>query len=143
MGTHLMKPVWLAILFVTVTCVSCDSTPPVARQAPVVDEVMLSDLVANPQRFHGLRIRLKGMCRVEFEGTALYQNSDAYRQRRDAEAVWLSVGWPVAPGLGALDGQEVTIEGTFDSAKKGHLAAYVGSLIDIKDINGIAISVGD
>lgn len=68
-------------------------------------------------------------------------DSDAYRQRRGADGVWLSVGWPVAPSIQALDGQEVLVEGTFDSTKQGHEAAYVGSLADIRKIAGIDISV--
>jgi hypothetical protein len=103
----------------------------------VFDEVTMSDLLATPQKFHGLRIRVKGMCRIEFEGTALYANGEAYRQRRSAAAVWLTLGWPVPAGIQALDGQEATVEGTFDTVKKGHDGAYLGSMIEIKTVGGI------
>jgi hypothetical protein len=141
MTNRWLKPAWFLVLLVGVVCSGCDSTLPEVRQAAAVDEVTISDVVANPAKFHGLRVRVKGLCRIEFEGTALYKNPDAYRQRRGTDGVWLRVGWPVLPGIQALDGQEVSIEGTFDHAKKGHDAAYVGSLIEIKDIAGIAISV--
>jgi hypothetical protein len=119
----------------------CDSTPPPVRQVSLVDEVHISDVLANPQKFHGVRIRMKGACRIEFEGTALYRNPDAYRHRRGADGVWLSIGWPVGPRIQAIDGQEVLVEGTFDSTRKGHEASYVASLTDITKIADIEMPV--
>jgi hypothetical protein len=96
-----------------------------------IDELTVSEVIAAPQKFQRTRLRVKGVCRIEFEGTALYTNREAMNDRTSAEAIWLTVGWPVPSDVQGLDGKEVSIEGTFDLGKKGHDAAYVGSLVDV------------
>ena len=139
MTNLLRSAVWVAMFPTVNMSLGCDSTPPAVREPSTVDEVTVSDVVADPQKFHAVRVRMKGVCRIEFEGTALYQNSDAYEQRRGAAGVWLRVGWPVAHGIQALNGQEISVEGTFDITKTGHEAAYVGNLTNIREIAGVEI----
>lgn len=60
--------------------------------------------------------------------------SDADRLGR--QAIWLNLGWPVNKDVQKLNGREVTVEGTFDAAAKGHMGTFAGSL---KDVQGFAV----
>ena len=84
---------------------------------------------------HGLRVRLTGYCRIEFEGNAIYPSEADYRARRLDRAVWLSIGWPVdAASTAACDQRRVIVDGTYNADHKGHYGMYQGSLEDVTGI---------
>jgi hypothetical protein len=112
----------------------CAPAAPAVRRAAPVEEVELSTILSNPKRFHLSRVRVNGICRIEFEGNALYTDRDAYDTRRSSRAVWLDVGWPVKQSIQELDGQPAVVEGIFDETNKGHWGAYAGSFTEIKDL---------
>ncbi len=97
----------------------------------VVDEVSLNTIVQDANKFHGLRVRVKGVARIEFEGTAVYSELKAYESRQMRDAIWLTIGWPVSADTLQLNGREIVVEGVFDASQKGHYGAYAGALVDV------------
>lgn len=131
-GTIVRRTAPTSMLLIALAGASCDAAvPPVQRASPVNDVPMIS-VLNDPQKFNAVRLRLRGICRIEFEGNALYLSRQSFNDRHAEQAIWLNLGWPVKPDVQRLDGQEVIIEGTFDGAGKGHWGAFAGSLKDIQ-----------
>ena len=117
-----------------ISVASCRGEGPPVQQPNTVDDVELSDLLANPDRYHRARIRVKGIARIEFEGNSLYSDRSAFESRAWKKAVWLGVGWPVKDDVLALNGKNVVIEGRFDTSLSGHEGAFVGSIIEVSSL---------
>jgi len=89
-------------------------------------EISMVQLLANPDKFDGKRIRVIGFLRLEFEGKALFLHKEDFRESIFKNAVWVDV-------LGnALQmkqsGHYVVAEGTFDAKDHGHLDAFSGCI---------------
>jgi hypothetical protein len=52
-----------------------------AQDKSPIQSITMVQLLGNPEKFDGIKIRLKGYCRVEFEGTAIYLNKEDYSTR--------------------------------------------------------------
>jgi hypothetical protein len=105
------------------------------QRSVVIDDVKLSDILEHPTQFDHVRLRVKGIARIEFEGNSLYADRDALTARKRNQAIGLDVGWPVKDDLKQLNGRDVVVEGTFDASSKGHLGAYVGSMVAISKVS--------
>ena len=128
-------------LFAATGVIGCGtpSVPPVQKGvATEIEEVDLAALVADPGRFQRARIRVKGICRIEFEGNALYVDRPSFAQRNSRQALWLDLGWPVRLGGTDLTGRLVQVEGVFDGTRKGSEGAFAGTLIQIEKIEPFA-----
>src|SRR6478752_5783673 len=111
---------------VAVVAASCDASVPAVQHSSPVDDVPMMSILNEPQKFDAVRLRVRGICRIEFEGTALYLNRELFAARRENQAIWLRVGWPVTPEVQKLDGREVIVDGTYDPAAKGHMGMFGG-----------------
>jgi hypothetical protein len=126
------------VLFATLMLLgltACRSEVPPVQRSSVIDEVELSDILANPEQFDRVKLRVKGIARIEFEGNSLYFDRDAFTVRRWKKAIWLDLGWPVKDDIQKLNGRDVVVEGTFDASLTGHEAAYVGSMVAISKLS--------
>ena len=134
-GTILRKAASICFcVLVALVAASCDASVPAVQRSSPVDDVPMLSVLNEPQKFNAVRLRLRGVCRIEFEGNALYLNREAHADRYAKQAIWLRLGWPVTPDVQKLDGHEVIVEGTFDAATKGHMGVFAGSLIDIQGL---------
>ena len=93
-------------------------------------------LLANPDRYHGKKIRLEGFLHVEFEGNAIYSSKDHADHLITHEAFWVSFDKVAIPFEGIVGPKEfhrrwVMIEGTFDKNRRGHLSGWSGEINDI------------
>ena len=136
-GTIVRKTAPTSILLIALAGASCDAAVPLVQRSSPVDDVPMISVLNEPQKFNAVRLRLRGICRIEFEGNALYLGRQSFNDRHAEQAIWLNLGWPVKPDVQRLDGQEVIVEGTFDAADKGHLGAFAGSLTDIQALKAI------
>jgi hypothetical protein len=89
---------------------------------PIID---LSTLLSRPNDYNGERVRVRGVIAVEFERKALYATKEDLLSGEKRPAVWLSFR-PTNPA--ALHGQCVIVEGVFDSAARGHLGMWAGTI---------------
>lgn len=133
----LLRTSWAIAGVAALLSLACSQKPPDPRIVKNIESVELREVVENAQRYNGSRIRVNGVCRIEFEGNALYLDGEDFRERRTHQAVWLDLGWPVRLGSKDLDGKVVTIEATFDAMNTGTERAFAGSLIDIASIEAV------
>ncbi len=94
-------------------------------------DVSLFDLLLNPDKYHGVQIRVIGVLRYEFEEKAIYLCKDHYQFHINRNAFWISV----LPSLNDrlkeikdLDGKYVAIEGVFNKKQLGHKGGFIGTI---------------
>ena len=121
--------------FILFSLVGCRPESPPVQRSNVIDDVELSDILANPKQFDHVRLRVKGIVRIEFEANSLYSDRDSMTARKWKNAIWLDLGWPVKDDLQQLNGRDVVVDGTFDASRTGHEGAYVGSMVAISKLS--------
>jgi hypothetical protein len=88
------------------------------------ESVSMVRVLANPEKFHGKRIRVIGFLRLEFEGNALYLHEEDYRHLLTDNALWVDMG--ADKEHAGLSMHYVLIEGTFNAKLRGHLGLCSG-----------------
>lgn len=101
------------------------------------EAVLLEKLLETPRTFHGKAVRIEGLLRLEFEGTALWVNRQEMREGRCDRALWIDLP-PVGMGppkeLERFHDKRVALTGTLATDKRGHLGLFAGSLYNVKDV---------
>lgn len=105
-----------------------------------VQKISMIALIANPEKYNGCLVRLKGFLNLEFEGDGLYLHKDDYELGISKNGLWLEVegaqldlGWAKR-----CNRQYVILEGTFQMENKGHMASFSGSLNNITRIDRLS-----
>ena len=98
-------------------------------------------LLANPQHYHGRKIRVEGFMHVEFEGNAIYLSKDDADHLITSNGLWVSFDKNAIPYEGVVGPKEfhrkwVLIEGVFkyNPQGSGHFGGWSG---EIKSIDRI------
>jgi len=100
---------------------------PLAEQA--YQDVSLVALLANPAAYDGKAVRVAGFLSLEFEGSAIYLDREAYATGLYRNAVWVEIpGLKIGDPLRMKDGRYVSISGIFDARDHGHMGAFSGEL---------------
>ena len=86
--------------------------------------ISLITLIQNPEKYQGKRIRLIGLCTLDFEGKAMWISREDLDKAVTKNAIWLDV--KLDDQSKKLNGKFLLIEGTFDAKRKGHLGMYSG-----------------
>jgi len=113
----------------------CSSDVPAVHRATAIDDVELSEILANPKRFDHVQLRVKGIARIEFEANSLYFDRTAFNTRQSKRAIWLDLGWPVRDDVQQLNRRDVVVEGTFDASLTGQDGAYLGSIVTVGKVS--------
>jgi hypothetical protein len=105
--------------------------------------VSLVALIANPELYHGKRVRVNGFLVLENDGQAIYLNRDDYDNLITKNAVWIKVG---REGLNHIrkhirsKWRYCALEGVFDAQDNGNLDLWSGSLkLDDKPVFHLTI----
>lgn len=96
--------------------------------------VTMQQLLAEPQRFEGQRVRTTGFLRLEFEANALYQTRDDFNNTVMQHAVWLDLTNAQLRRLGKLNNGHVVVEGVFTAQYKGNGGKWPGALRPVADV---------
>jgi hypothetical protein len=96
--------------------------------------VPMQQLLADPQRFEGQRIRTTGFLRLEFEANALYQTREDFNGAVMQHAVWLDLTNAQLRSLSKLNNGHVIIDGVFSAQYKGHGGKWPGALTRIAGV---------
>jgi hypothetical protein len=96
------------------------------------------NLIATPERFHGRRVRVAGYYRYGFERSALYPSKEIGDNLRIFNGIWIDIGDDSS--WSSFNERYIVLDGIFDTERKGHLGAFVGSIRevnrdDVIDIN--------
>ena len=101
------------------------------RDTGALADVSLLQLIATPERFDGKLVRVKGYCRLAFEGTALYLHQQDYEHGMPENSVWLEISRSEREGRKALQDKYVIVEARFGASERGHFGMFSGSLKEI------------
>jgi hypothetical protein len=114
-----------------------DPYPPASRcvevseaQACTLYGVSLVELIADPRRYDGLRVRVIGWLNLEFEGDAIYLHREDYTHGLSRNGLWVELGRGLPRGP-ACGGGYALIEGRFDARRTGHMGLWSGAIVDI------------
>jgi hypothetical protein len=105
--------------------------PAHAAGAPTVT---MQQLLAEPRRFEGQRVRTTGFLRLEFEANALYPTRDDFNNSVMRHAVWLDLTNAQLRRLGKLNNGHVVVEGTFTAQYMGQGGKWPGALRHVASV---------
>ncbi|MBB6109606.1 hypothetical protein SAMN05421821_10522 [Mucilaginibacter lappiensis] len=96
-------------------------------------DVSLVNLIANPDKYNGKKIRVIGYLHLEFEGNGLYLHKDDYDHAISKNSIWVSIGpkHPEVSNLKQYSDHYVIMEGTYNSEMTGHMGMNSGSIENI------------
>ena len=95
--------------------------------------VSMTELIATPERYHGVRVRLIAVGNLEFEGNYISTDKEAW-ENHTTEQIWVELGEELQleyEELQRYNGEYVIIEGVFDMYDKGHFPMFQGALHDV------------
>ena len=95
--------------------------------------VPMDTLLANPKRFDGKRVSVKGYWHIEFEGDCLYTNKEGYKNSDHKNALW--VDFRKRREIDSLNDHFVVMDGIFDMRNKGHMDMNGGSITNITKVS--------
>lgn len=119
LGCAPMKP--LSNSYSKVTSPSGDRCASGSEGTCVLYEVSVIELIADPERWDGKKVRLVGFVNLEFERNQLCLLPGSHQ----TECIWLDIEGLKDPGF--RRGQSL-VEGIFDGKNKGHLGLYSGAI---------------
>lgn len=100
-----------------------------AQEQEKIKEVSLAEIVANPARYDGQTVRVRGFLLSRFENRALYINDDDLDREK---SLWVANTLDIANRIRRLAGQYVVVEGTIDAKSHGHMNKFAGTVIVTK-----------
>ena len=95
--------------------------------------VSMTELIATPERYHGVKVRLIAVGNLEFEGNYISTDKEAW-ENHTTDKIWIELGEELEPyyeRLQRYNGEYVIIEGVFNMYDKGHFAMFQGALHDV------------
>lgn len=107
-----------------------------ALQTQKPDYVSLIELIANPEKYHGKIIRVKGFLRLEFEGNGIYLSKEDWKHGVTKNAFWVGFDHDYLKELKPrkISGNWVFLEGVFDKNDKGHGGLFSGKIRSITKV---------
>ncbi len=94
--------------------------------------VTLVQLIANPEKFNGKRVRVIGFLRLEFEGDVLYLHREDYENAILGNGIWVDVTPAITKQKASLNMNYVLLEGVFSSSDRGHMGMWSGTIKQIR-----------
>lgn len=85
-------------------------------------------LIANPQKHDGARVRVTAFLNLEFEGNALYFHREDFEKSLLENAIWLELTDKQLLASTKLSGGYTLVEGTFSAKERGHFGSFSGSI---------------
>jgi hypothetical protein len=101
-------------------------------QYPESYTISIIQLIANPEKYDGKRVRFIGYLILEFEGDAIYLHKEDYENSIVKNGLWVDVDR--ANNWGTYNKKYVIIDAVFDAGNKGHMGMWSGGLKDIRSI---------
>jgi hypothetical protein len=99
-----------------------------------VQEVSIKKLLANPERYNGKRVIIRGFLNLAFENDALYQYEEDYKHGIIKTALWVNLNTKIAARALQCNKNYVVVEAVFDGGETGHMDLFRGGLKDLTRI---------
>ncbi|MBQ6803118.1 MAG: hypothetical protein IJP04_00530 [Clostridia bacterium] len=128
-------PVVIILVLVGVIAVNSNlfspSVIPSAQGSQKYQNVSIIQLIANPEKYHGQGVRVKGVGNLEFEGDSISLSQEDWKYHL-GNRLWLELGKEISyTEAKQYNGQYVIIEGIFDQHDTGHLGMFYGAIKNI------------
>jgi hypothetical protein len=94
--------------------------------------VSIAALVADPQKYHGKQVLVRGYVRLEFEGNAIYLHRDDYKYGISENGIWLNVKNCARRDGSSFRAGYAMVVGTFSAIDHGHLGMWQGEITTSK-----------
>jgi len=133
-------PLKLAVIIFTTLLLVIPATRPAEDRNYV--EVSLISLIANPEKFDGEYVLIKGVAYLDHHYSlyAVYLTREDKRAANDKNAIYLIL----APSLGKVDqlnDKYVMTRGLFSARDKGQSGSFSGSLAEVDLIRSIKLDI--
>jgi hypothetical protein len=115
----------LSVIAVTLAAFG-QATPPGTGQTTAPVSVSLVQLIATPDRYDGVSVRIKGFFHLEFEEVAVYLSRDDCAMRNSANAVWLRMDKNERERYRRHTDRFVMVEGLYSAREQGHNGGWAG-----------------
>jgi hypothetical protein len=107
----------------------------VGHRDPAAESVSLIAIVANPEKYDGKHVQIRGAFRTEFEGNVVCVNVDDLTHSISKNCIWFNIGpnlnVQANGGLSRFNNSYMLLEGKFSSRSTGHLGMNSGSLENV------------
>lgn len=95
-------------------------------------EVSMIQLIADPQRYDGKRVRIIGFLHLEFEGDAIYLHREDFEHGITKNALWVNLPTDMTrEQINAVNDKYVICSGTFAAGMHGHMGLNSGEMTKI------------
>jgi hypothetical protein len=131
-----MKTVSSIFLVFCLTILACNHQSKKSKTPSVnltqVTDVSILNLIVNPEKYKGLRVRTFGYLNLEFEGNGIYLHKEDYEHSLSKNGLWVEISRDSMrrPEIKQCIKHYVLIEGTFDEGE-GHMGLFSGTIKDI------------
>lgn len=100
---------------------------------PTVQDVSIIQLIAQPDKFHGKRVRFIGFLRIEFEGTAIYLHREDFDHDIPLDALWVDIPSEMTKKQQAeVNMRYVICVGVFRADIHGHMGMFSGEVTNVQ-----------
>ena len=119
------------------------SAPAAQHDETTFETATVMQLLAEPDRWHQKRVRVRGTLSLKFEGSSISDNHqrlwlDLFREPYTGESVKREWGQIARWQKQGLEGKRVVVLGIFDKNEKGHLGMWSGGLKQILSISRVS-----
>jgi hypothetical protein len=98
-----------------------------------VQDVSLIQLIAQPEKFDGKRVRFVGFLRIEFEGDAIYFHREDFDHSILWNAVWIDIPADMTKQQqGDVNMTYVICVGVFQASRHGHMGMFSGEIANVR-----------
>lgn len=118
----------IIIKFIAIMFISAMTCPPARGQVPTHS---LVQLIADPDKFHGLIVRFHGVVSLRDGNVGVYLTKEHHAHHVTTMGVWLEIAEEKREGLKLIEGRYCIIEGEFNAKDKGNYGAWPGTISKI------------
>ena len=130
----------ILLAFIVFTISTYSQTKP--RNEKIVEEktipfnefnIPLIRLIANPEKYQGKTIQIRGYLNLEFEGNAIYFHEEDYTRSLTENSLWVEFSKDITEKKNINDYSKkyVIIVGTFEMNSRGHMGIFGGTIKNI------------
>ena len=101
-------------------------------QQEVGTNVSMIELIANPDRFNGKPVLVRGYLRLEHEGDVLYLSETDFLHGIPKNGLWVERSPEMTRDIEKLDSNYVLVLGIFNPRNKGHRSLASGSIEKVR-----------
>lgn len=104
-----------------------------AKTGEFAQSVSIVQIIANPDRYEGKRVRIIGYLQFGEEERAIFLHREDSDQMIAANGIWINLPDDLRPPLAdRLNKHYVHCEGLFSAKSHGHMGAFPGELSDVR-----------